>query len=346
MLSRSKREDAFAEVVGGYGTTFMLNGCVATCDPAFVSKLLRTKEHSVGRSWVYRLLGNALPSGDGIIFLGDEAWRVRHREFTPALAGRAVKRYSLAMFEAAVSVADLQRGGDGGCARRREDRLASGRPPPLGSTTRPGADLLTMVRWTATRVLLEFAAGADPNTPHAIALGRLMDAYARTAFEVLPGGHGGLIGVVRAYFRLLRLAPAIRASASALVAGGQPDSHDGSNEGKTRDFTDATAPRQPPPRSLLWHMLHPTTPEGAAAFSPTAVASELNHLNGAHKAIALVTSLALFELSQPAHAGVRAALIEELEGVCGRPPPVRRAGRRSVGPWPCHPHPAAGTPGP
>jgi hypothetical protein len=66
--------------------------------------------------------------------------------------------------------------------------------------------------------------------------------------------------------------------------------------------------------------LNPLSAMVKAGFSLDEITADVNHTHGAHKAIALVTTCALAELSMPAHAHWREAMVSELVAVFGRPP--------------------------
>lgn len=56
-----------------------MDNMLATCDPGLVRTLLMSRTHSLGRSWLYRLVANVMPYSDGILFMEGDDWRKRHR---------------------------------------------------------------------------------------------------------------------------------------------------------------------------------------------------------------------------------------------------------------------------
>jgi len=178
------------------------------------------------------------------------------------------------------------------------------------------------------------AAAAEPalgasRRARARRLARLLDAYSRTCFELMPEAERGargawpsaLLNWLAGYAALHRAARALRLAlrpyiaearaeaAAAVAANKAPAAAAGTaEEAAPAKQTFAAAPA---PQSALARMV-------AAGWSEREVASELNHLHGAHKAAAFLAACALFELS--AHGAARAALAAELEAVCGRPP--------------------------
>jgi len=77
--------------------------------------------------------------------------------------------------------------------------------------------------------------------------------------------------------------------------------------------TTTTATLKPlQPESVLHRLVH------SKAFSESEIVSELNHIHGAHKAVAFLTTCALVELTVNIEA--REACITELSNLCGKPP--------------------------
>lgn len=335
-LFSTLREDAFAgTVLAERSRTVLLGSTTATSDPVAVRALLLSRPHSLGRSWVYRALAKFMPSSDGILFMEGEGWRKRHSAFTPLLTGGNVRRYSLAMFESSLGALS-----DYVFARQRSPNTGDGRHHQAPALQRlPGHDLLTAVREGASRFLLRFAFGVDPNGSEGQALEADMDLYARTAFEVFP--FASPLSQLRAYVTLVRASRRIGASVRTIIDRGLY-CNDYSNAGYGAAASEGKLP------TLLARMLSEpahaassgdkhdagSTPgQGPAAgrlapasktpeFSINEVVSEVNHLHGAHKAVAFVTTCALAELSlpNPAAQAARRALINELVAVCGRPP--------------------------
>lgn len=89
------------------GKPFMNIDSALTPDlPLLSPRLIPTPSaHSVARAWPYRLMTFFFPDSDGILFLGDDAWRRRHSAFTPLFTGSNVARYSQAMLRAGMEPA-------------------------------------------------------------------------------------------------------------------------------------------------------------------------------------------------------------------------------------------------
>jgi hypothetical protein len=101
---------------------------LATADPALIKPLLLNRGHTLGRSWLYRLLAKWLPSSDGILFMENEDWKKRHRTFTPLFSSSNISNFTVAMVQQAVAeaaaVSSLQ------AWRSEQDK----KDAPLGST--------------------------------------------------------------------------------------------------------------------------------------------------------------------------------------------------------------------
>lgn len=284
---REQREDAFVALVHEWGRTFTLDTITVTCDPTLVHTLLNSRAHSVTRSWVYRALTYILPRSDGILFMADDAWRVRHREYTPLFTGGALRSYSRAMCIAAI-------------------HEASGACPSFAREGRERGDLLALVRAAAARVLCTWGFGLDAGSPFCRQLAHDLDDYAHTTLEVMPFASPPVLGWLYHYARAWRLAWTLDAHARTIVSD-KLYTHDNSNAAGRGSST------TPPP------VLNFVTRMRDLGFDTCTVASEINHFHGAHKAIAFVTTCVLFELSVPANAAWRRVVTEELVALCGRP---------------------------
>lgn len=359
-----RREAVYHDLIASYGRTFSIGSVIATADPLLAARMLRSREHSLGRSIVYRMIARVMPTSDGILFQQGEAWRIRHRVLTQLFSGGNVRRYSLAMFEAAVTVLAFHAGGQPAQDAAVIAGGDAGVPPPLGATMRPGNDLLTAMRWASVRVLLGAVLGMNPESPRSRALGRALDSYARVMIEDLIAAEpAGLMAKLMAYVALWRLSWRIQQYVRDEVA-----SQSGASEASSLmyDASDRAviARRLAVPQSILTSTNPPadTVFRRLMGFSPAAateyggpagdvrqskaasgdgqaadatvssaatlpslpppiavLAADVNHLNGAHKAAALVATAAIVELSAPSAAELRAALVAEFVAVCGRP---------------------------
>jgi len=322
-LFHAHREDAHLLLLRRFAParTLCLDTVAATADPSLMSALLNSKAHSEGRSLLYRLIAWVMPLSDGMLFAAGAEWARRHRLFTPLFQPAAVRGFSTAAVAAAVRVGAAQAAlarapaapapaapapGHYASAAALLASLAPGAPQgALGGDAATGEDLLTLVRWAAMRTLLAWAAGLDGDEREGAPAGalvrrtaRALDAYARVCFEVMPSLERRIDGL-RGAARWLRAYAQLRAVAGAL-------------QGCVASLLAAAAPPRAPRDSHLARMV-------GEGWPLRAIASELNHLHGAHKAVAFVATAALAELWGAAPA-LRAALRAELATACGEPP--------------------------
>ena len=307
--------------------TLSLDTVTCTADPELLARLLNSRAHSVGRSLVYRLIAWVMPVSDGILFAAGEAWQRRHRLFTPLFQPGVVKGYVL------VACAGMAR-----VARAAAARGGAAAPAPGEAAPEPSAqalaqcvegaggsealldlvcgDLLSLVRSGAMRTFLAWTAGVDPDAPgeHAALVqrtARAFDVYGRVCFDAMPlveRSQGFGLAWLRDYWQLRGVAAALRACVAQLAAA--------------RPFAPLSSV-SPPPDTHLSAML-------AQGWSLEEVTSELNHLHGAHKAVAFMATAALAELSE-CHPSLRARLRAELVGVCGEAPAAPAGSDAAVG---------------
>jgi cytochrome P450 len=321
-LFSTLREDAFLLLARRFSSLTIMHGAVlSTAEPATVRALVQSRAHSLGRSAVYRFMAFLLPASDGMLFAADEEWKRRHSLFTSLFTASHVQGLLAAGAEGAARIC-------GAAAARREASapitelpqavcLSSALPDiltaleedaPLGCDELSQRDLLTLVRNSAAHVFLAWTLGVSPDHKEALTMARLLDAYARVCFDVMPYLARGLsepmplsqkwqhaVAWIRCYRTLVGLSARLRTSVEWLRGS----------------CSEALACSPQPSDSFLSRMC-------AAKWSAQAMTSELNHLHGAHKAIALVTCCALAELS--AYPRLRAELREELVARCGAPP--------------------------
>lgn len=370
------QEDAhlhMSRALGG-AKTLCIDGVVATFDPALVRALLISREHSIGRSWLYRLVAWMMPVSDGIVFMADEEWRKRHAAFTPLFQPSQLRQYTglfaeSALREAAALVAPPApapgewRGASllseptrndcpcGHAAGMRRAVMASAplsalvlpwnthapgapaRSTALVPIIRPRDDLLAFVRGIAMRNLLGWGFGlrlegagvrvavaGDACTCLPSELARVFDEYSRTAFDNMPRPHTGPLAGwsyaahwLRNYAHLQLLGGKVRAL-SEYVLTRTAIAPAPADRPITADYRNAGAPALPAstPTNFLQAMRE-------AGFTTAEMCRDVNHFHGAHKAIALVTTAALVELSIPHHARWRSALVAEFAAVCGLP---------------------------
>ena len=309
-LFRAVREDAFLLLLrsSAPARVLRLDTVPAVASPALARVLLSSREHSVGRALVYRLIANVMPASDGILFSAGDAWKLRHKHFTSLFTVGVVGQYAGAAWDGALAVL----------------RVLSERPPQgsagacgktLGDDDATRRDLLTLMRWAAMRTLFSWAVGVDLDggggrgsgdaaiegiLPIAHDTARALEEYSRVCFEEMPSHErtcgvrgrcwGGFRMWLTAYASLWRLTRRIQRGAVALAS------------------VDARAHRGPAHLPLFARL------SAAGLASPRTLASELNHVHGAHKAAAFLATAAFVEICSAPRA-LRAKLVAELRSL-------------------------------
>lgn len=309
LYRRKERESMFLRLVAKHGKTLRFEGMTATCDPALMKELLTRKAHTLPRSILYRVLATILPSFDGILSSSGSEWKRRHRIFTPLFTGSAIASYAGVMHDAITAVAQF-------AAPRKEARrqwavAAAGlwqptspagmamKPVqlPEGGGWDPGAlgdeayaahDLLTLVRFASMRVLMAWGMGLDVDSPNARKLGKEFHYYVTLLQDVLP--YCG-IGTKAWVYAQLWVSASRMSSVVQEIVNGNGHKH------------------QPGP-NFITAMLDD-------GFTHAELVSELNHIHGAHKAVALAIAMAVYELSAPGNEGWRQAVKDEFKAVLG-----------------------------
>lgn len=324
-MFQASRENAWLIAAQRWGSTFAFGGVVATCDPAIAKALFTLKAHSLGRAWPYRALPAVFPDSDGILFLEGDSWKRRHSAFTPLFSSSNVQRHTHVMFEAAMTVAHSNAIA---CAMRPKDPtcvLSPALPHVSGSGT--CYDVLALVRAISMRVFLSWGMGLDADSPVSDSLADALDAYARTVLEILPSNpppRAFSLGSLHCYASLFPLRNKLRAlvarvcSERLYASGCTTNDQIAARADPSKSSAVAWAPADEVsaaagcPPNFITRML-------AAKFTPAEISSEVNHVHGAHKAVAFTATCALIELALPGRESIRAALVSEFESVCGRP---------------------------
>lgn len=313
-----EREEMFVKLVKQYGKILKFEGMTATCDPQLMRRLLLRKAHTLPRSILYRVLAKACPSFNGILSCAGDDWKRRHRAFTPLFTGGHIAQYAGAIHEALLEVMQLQAalgrrptvheasanmwkpsvaGGTGGIVCKPIALHDAGvwRDTPLGADRYAGADLLSLIRWASLRVLLQWGFGMCPDTAEARSLGREFHYYVGILQDVYPYAQGST--KLWAYAQLWVSAFRMKALVHTVLD-------------KQLYLQDAASASTDGPGNFVTAML-------AADFPAGDIVSEMNHIHGAHKAAALATTMAMFELSRPQNASWRECVLAEFECVLG-----------------------------
>jgi hypothetical protein len=329
-LFRAVREDAFLLLLRAShpARVLRLDTVPAVAAPALARSLLASREHSVGRALVYRLIANVMPASDGILFSADAAWKVRHAAFTSLFSVGVVGQYAGSAWAGACAVLRALHERASRATEPTQGDIAGSalREATLGDDDASRRDLLTLVRWAAMRTLFSWAVGVDldgsapsgdtdalpqlvsssaPLLLTARDTARALEAYSRVCFEEMPSHEracssrgtccGAFFAWFRAYAALWQFASQIQRGALSLATA------------------PARADRGPAHLPLLARL------SAAGISTPRALASELNHVHGAHKAAAFLSTAAMVEVCGGTRM-LRARIVAELErlGVGGR----------------------------
>jgi hypothetical protein len=316
------REDSFLahrERLGG-ADTFRWDGfgTLATMDPAVVAQLLHTREHTVTRSFVYKI-GRWIPGLDGILLQEGAVWRRATKAVMPVFHERCYGRYAEQIYDLVVArIGRWRAEGDEGPGEGAEE--GQGEPHNDGG----GVDLLAEMRGIARDIVIRLGYGLDPESPLAEDLVTLLDSS--HVFDSLASKSHSMLGIVRALFTMRRDSLRLRAVVQRMVAAKQAEEAEvaaggamaqgamasGTESGAAagpgasargdgvltgRDATrDATKKRRRtrPGANDDWltGMLREEMPLNE-------MASQVNHLYGAHRAIALALTFATTQLSRP-----------------------------------------------
>lgn len=367
------REDAFLLHAKDFSPaqTLVLDTAISSFDPTVLRNMFLSRENSTGRSIVYRMVANIMPSSDGILFSQNEEWRKRHSLLTSLFQPRVISMHTATAFEGALRAAFLHiesenDGKNGPLVDVDYDSSTSllasidnPTQPPLGARSFGHEDVITLVRWAAMRNFFSWALGVeldswglpedsaygsgasvlyptpvqpeDFNIARCIRrLGRTLDAYARVCFEIMPVAERADVGTwLKEYAQLWSVSRRLKSQLKTFLSyhpgtekliGASKQSaqpllvKDVSNDSKRARATNTSALYKPlSPDTFVTRLLH-------ANWDLNAIVSEVNHLHGAHKAVAFLTTCAIIELSSPGAVAVREALVQEFATVCGLPP--------------------------
>ena len=323
------REDSFLahrERLGG-ADTFRWDGfgTLATMDPAVVAQLLHTREHTVTRSFVYKI-GRWIPGLDGILLQEGAVWRRATKAVMPVFHERCYGRYAEQIYDLVVArIGRWRAGGEEGAGEGPGEE--QGEEQGESRNDGGGVDLLAEMRGIARDIVIRLGYGLDPESPLADDLITLLDSS--HVFDSLASKSHSVLGIVRALFTMRRdslrlravvqrmvaakqaaeaeaaageaMAPGAMASRTESGAAAGPGASargDGVLTGRdaSRETRDATKKRRRtrPGANDDWltGMLREEMPLNE-------MASQVNHLYGAHRAIALALTFATTQLSRP-----------------------------------------------
>eukprot|EP01138_Halocafeteria_seosinensis_P012718 gb/GECG01012994.1/.p1 GENE.gb/GECG01012994.1/~~gb/GECG01012994.1/.p1 ORF type:complete len:533 (+),score=58.53 gb/GECG01012994.1/:1-1599(+) len=283
--------------------TINFEGIMATCDPELVKEIIPKPVHSKPRSILYRILANVLPYSDGLLFSANENWEKQHRMLTPIFQSGNFERLSKVSMDQAEAVCNLMAPNSPYAEsverhrqrmRNIEDsngpRVAPYAPEewkhePVGVD---GAyDLWTTLRYCAVRFVAYWGYGLDPESKLGRLLARQTDWYSRVSIDILMTLQSILdvclfAEKLKYYLKLRAVGKDIRDSVATLCEQ-QLYLEDPHNPGRSRGG------------GAYPNFVSTMVEQGQSVEE---IASQINHIQGAHKAIALATALTLFELEK------------------------------------------------
>lgn len=282
------KERAWLEMsreVGG-ARTFNFQGITATFDPAAVHALLTRKEHSARRSIIYKFYEWAMPCNDGLLVQDGEKWALHRRAVMPMFQGAYYGARARGFHDEVVRVFErrLQAASNGA------GRFGAPAPGVAAGAVRL-VDALDAFKESSVRILLLWAFGMDPDLPLSRELTAEMLHYLVVAWDDVVDSQGWLT------------APQFLWNLGRLKASG--DRIKGIVKRVLARPNDAYVHDAERP-NMLQRMVD-------AGLDSVAVANEVNHLHGAHKALAFVLTATLFDLAR--HPKWVAAMRRELEAV-------------------------------
>ena len=283
------REKALTQMVQKNGKTFLMHcqgdvqnalgtsPVVATADPKLVKQIFLKKAHSTRRPR-RMLLAQHLPGLDGILFQDGPKWERHSRTLKPVFHAKNFTQFTTNMVQETDKHVALW-GTIHSSSPLSKHHLGQGR-----------ISALTSLRQLSTSIALHVGYGIDPNCAEGEELREALDGYDEKKRFRAAGKNICLL--IRALFLVWMDARRIRLVVSKIVARikGEEKTKATSNGDTAVTTTAATTP-PPPPLSWIRQMVN-------ANFSIHELANEVGHLHHAHKAIAYMTSFALYEIGK------------------------------------------------
>ena len=274
------REASFVPLVEKHGRTFAYHvdevgnfgtmrgkTMVATCDPKLVREILSKRVHTEHRPEQYRL-ARFLPGLDGVLFQEGEVWEKHTRALFPLFQGKHFGTLGGELRQiAARSIATW-----GSADRRR-------------STGDGPTDVLPLLHEIVTQCIVRVGFGLAPESTTGVKIAEALTTFMETEHALRVSG-----------FEQMSACARITAFAQAF-------------RWFSRDFKHVRGAVQPvlelaaaiescaasgSVRSEGWIQLMQI-----ARIDEAAIASEVNHLHDAHKALAVVLTFALYRLARP-----------------------------------------------
>lgn len=288
------REKSLTSMVERNGKTFLMycqgdvknalgaSPVIATADPKLVKEIFLKKSHTLRRPR-RMLLAQHLPGLDGVLFQDGPKWERHSRTLKPVFHAKNFSQFT----------ADIRRE----AANHVNIWSSIDESSPLSVHHMGGGQISTLssLRELGTSVALHVGYGIDPSCQEGAALREALDGYDEKKRFRAAGKNICLL--IRALFLVWMDARRIRNVVASIVARIQAEDDDDDEEEKldkkkdTKKEEMTAAPLNVKPLSWIKQMVR-------AKFTVKELSNEVGHLHHAHKAIAYMTSFALYELGK------------------------------------------------
>lgn len=280
------REDAwleFSKQLEG-ARTYYFGGILATYEPETVRKLLVLKSHSETRSIIYHFYEWFMPCNDGLLVQDGAKWAAHKRAVMPMFQGGHFDRYARTMNTAVAGVIDAY-----------AKKAASAPATAKGDGAFVIPDMHLAFKQSAVRVLLTWGFGMDPDSDIGRELVAEMMLYLVIAWEDLLDAQQWSTApqFLYQFWRLKRSGDRIKAIMRRVLS--KPGVNYIHDRAARVGGAAAAAAAASKPELARQNMLQAMVDAG---LSDDAVANEVNHLHGAHKALAFVQTCTMWELAR------------------------------------------------
>jgi cytochrome P450 len=281
------REKALTKMVEKNGKTFLMycqgdvknalgaSPVIATADPNLVKEIFLKKSHTLRRPR-RMLLAQNLPGLDGVLFQDGPKWDKHSRTLKPVFHAKNFTLFTNKMREETDKQVDIW------------SKVTSKDKSSVHHLGNGYISTLTSLRHLSTSMALHVGYGIDPESKDGIDLREALDGYDEKKRFRAAGKNICLL--IRALFLVWMDAKKIKNVVQRIVSKMKSNNNTTSNEEKERkEKNDENNTTQP--LSWIRQMVD-------ANFTVHEISNEVGHLHHAHKAIAYMTSFALYELGK------------------------------------------------
>lgn len=303
------REKALTSMVAKHGKTFLMHckgdvknalgssPVIATADPTLVKEIFLKKTHTLRRPR-RMLLAQHLPGLDGVLFQDGPKWERHSRTLKPVFHAKNFSKFTAEMREEITKHIAIW--------------STINTSSPVSEHHLGGGHIatLTSLRQLSTTIALHVGYGIHPESEEGVALRQALDGYDEKKRFRAAGKNICLL--IRALFLVWTDAKRIRNVVSKIVSRIQGEEEKAATSTNSTSTTEEEK-QKGTPLSWIRQMVR-------AKFSVIELSNEVGHLHHAHKAIAYMTSFALYELGK--HSEWQDKISQEFDTVLtnGRPP--------------------------